>query len=67
MYSYGVYSLPMRSMIFHQQEPNYVFNVWTVVYESTRSHSYLSSYGRYFLLIAPTIVHPLRETSIFSM
>ena len=67
MYCYGVYSLPMRSMILHQQEPYYKFNVWPLVYESTRSHTYLSSFGRYFLPINPTIVHPLREKSIFPM
>ena len=67
MYSYSVYSLPMRSMILLQQEPYYKFNVWPVVYESTRSHTYLSSYGRYFLLLEPTIVHSLREKQIFSL
>ena len=65
MYSYGLCFLPMRSMILHQQEPNYVFNVWPVAYESTMSHTYLLSYGRYFPLIEPTIIHPLREKQLF--
>ena len=67
MYSYGIYSLRMRSMILHQQEPNYVFNVWPVVYESTRSHTYVSSYGRHLPLIEPTIVLPLREKQKFHL
>ena len=68
MYSYGLYSLPIRSTILHQQEPNYVFNVWPVVYESTRSHNYLSSYGRLLSADRAIDCSPVeRETTIFSM